>query len=83
MFGRGDAGLDGQGIGILVREYGTQRKASWWVLATGDDGPLAGLGPEPGSDEFAAFIRTGDSNRQLTTDLQGPARRLGNRAGLG
>ena len=49
----GDAGLDGEGIGILVREYGTQRKASWWVLAPGDEGPLAGLGPEPGSEAFA------------------------------
>ena len=59
-----------EGVGILVREYGTQRKASWWVLAPGDDGPLAGLGPEPGSEEFAAFVRTSDSNRHLTTDLR-------------
>ncbi len=57
-------------VAVLVREYGTQRKASWWVLPAGDDGPLAGLGPEPGSDEFAAFIRTGNSNRHLTTDLR-------------
>jgi formamidopyrimidine-DNA glycosylase len=70
VFGAGDAGLDGPGIGILVREHGTQRKASWWVLAKGDDGPLAGLGPEPGSAEFAALIRSSDSNRQLTTDLR-------------
>jgi len=70
VFGDGDTGLDGEGIGILVREYGTQRKASWWVLAPGDDGPLAGLGPEPGSDAFAAFIRTSDSRRHLTTDLR-------------
>ena len=49
VFGQGDAGLDGAGIGLLVREYGTQRKASWWVLAPGDDGPLEGLGPEPGT----------------------------------
>jgi formamidopyrimidine-DNA glycosylase len=70
VFGDGDAGLDGEGIGILVREYGTQRKASWWVLSPGDDGPLAGLGPEPGSDAFAAFIRTSDSRRHLTTDLR-------------
>ena len=35
--------------GLLVREHGTQRKASWWVLAAGDEGPLAGLGPEAGS----------------------------------
>jgi formamidopyrimidine-DNA glycosylase len=70
VFGAGDAGLDGPGIGILVREHGTQRKASWWVLARGDDGPLAGLGPEPGSVGFAELIRTSDSNRQLTTDLR-------------
>jgi formamidopyrimidine-DNA glycosylase len=70
VFGAGDAGLDGPGIGILVREHGTQRKASWWVLAKGDDGPLAGLGPEPGSTEFAELIRSSDSNRQLTTDLR-------------
>jgi formamidopyrimidine-DNA glycosylase len=57
-------------IGILVREHGTQRKASWWVLAEGDDGPLDGLGPEPGTEEFAELIRTSDSNRQLTTDLR-------------
>jgi formamidopyrimidine-DNA glycosylase len=70
VFGDGAAGLDGEGIGILVREYGTQRKASWWVLAPGDDGPLAGLGPEPGSEAFAEFIRTSDSKRHLTTDLR-------------
>jgi formamidopyrimidine-DNA glycosylase len=70
VFGTGDAGLDGPGVGILVREYGTQRKASWWVLAPGDEGPLADLGPEPGTDEFAAFIRSSDSKRHLTTDLR-------------
>jgi formamidopyrimidine-DNA glycosylase len=70
VFGQGTAGLDSGGIGVLVREHGTQRKASWWVLGPGDDGPLAGLGPEPGSDEFATFIRTSDSNRHLTTDLR-------------
>ena len=31
---------------ILVKEFGTQRKAGWWVLAAGDDGPLVRLGPE-------------------------------------
>ena len=70
VFGQGDAGLDGEGVGILVREYGTQRKASWWVLAPGDDGPLDGLGPEVGSAAFAEFIRTSDSRRHLTTDLR-------------
>jgi len=61
---------DGPNIGVLVREYGTQRKASWWVLAPGDEGPLLGLGPEPGSDAFAHVIRTSDSKRRLTTDLR-------------
>jgi formamidopyrimidine-DNA glycosylase len=70
VFGRGEEGLDGAGIGVLIREYGTQRKASWWVLAPGDEGPLLGLGPEPGSDEFAEIIRTSDSKRRLTTDLR-------------
>ena len=64
------AGESPSTVAVLVREYGTQRKASWWVLAPGDEGPLAGLGPEPGSAEFAAFIRTSDSRRHLTTDLR-------------
>ncbi len=70
VFGRGAAGIDGPQVGVLVREHGTQRKASWWVLAPEDDGPLAGLGPEPGSAEFAEFIRTSESRRRLTTDLR-------------
>src|SRR5438270_100833 len=40
------------GPDILVKEFGTERKAAWWVLEEGDDGPLQGLGPEPFSDEF-------------------------------
>ena len=70
VFGHGAAGTEGSRVGVLVREYGTQRKASWWVLAPEDDGPLAGLGPEPGSAEFAEFIRTSDSRRRLTTDVR-------------
>ena len=64
------AGESPSTLAVLVREYGTQRKASWWMLAPGDEGPLAGLGPEPGSEEFATFIRTSDSRRHLTTDLR-------------
>jgi formamidopyrimidine-DNA glycosylase len=70
VFGHGNEGLEGAGIGVLVREYGTQRKASWWVLAPGDEGPLLGLGPEPGSAAFAEIILTSDSRRRLTTDLR-------------
>jgi formamidopyrimidine-DNA glycosylase len=55
---------------ILVREHGTQRKASWWVLAPGDDGPLEGLGPEPDSPAFAELVRTSTSNRRLHSDLR-------------
>jgi formamidopyrimidine-DNA glycosylase len=55
---------------ILVREYGTQRKAGWWVLGPGDDGPLATLGPEPGEEAFDELIRHGDSTRQLHTVLR-------------
>jgi formamidopyrimidine-DNA glycosylase len=70
IFGHDETGLDGNNVGILVREYGTHRKASWWVLAPQDDGPLTGLGPEPGSDDFAEIILTSDSRRRLTTDLR-------------
>ncbi len=70
VFAQGEEGLDGADIGVLVREYGTQRRASWWVLAPGDEGPLRGLGPEPGSAEFTEIIRTSDSRRRLTTDLR-------------
>jgi formamidopyrimidine-DNA glycosylase len=70
VFGRGKTGLEGPSVGVLVREYGTQRKASWWVLTGTDEGPLAGLGPEPGSEEFAELIRTSNSKRRLTTALR-------------
>ncbi len=55
---------------VMVREYGTERKAAWWVLAPGDDGPLERLGPEPESDEFAALILHGDDRRRVHTLLR-------------
>ena len=55
---------------LLVREHGTQRKAGWWVLEAGDDGPLATLGPEPDDPEFAALFLEGDSTRQVHTLLR-------------
>lgn len=55
---------------LLLKEFGTERKAGWWVLAPGDDGPLASLGPEPDSHEFAEFIRGGDDGRRLHTMLR-------------
>jgi formamidopyrimidine-DNA glycosylase len=55
---------------LLVREFGTQRKAGWWVLGPGDDGPLASLGPEPDSDEFARLLLSDRSTRRLYTWLR-------------
>ncbi|HEY8018335.1 MAG TPA: DNA-formamidopyrimidine glycosylase family protein [Actinomycetota bacterium] len=52
---------------VLVKEFGTQRKAGWWVLAPGDDGPLAKLGPEVLSPEAdALFLESGDTRRVHT-----------------
>src|SRR5205823_13881631 len=39
---------------LLVKEFGTERKAGWWVLDAADEGPLAKLGPDPFGEEFAA-----------------------------
>ncbi len=58
------------GPALLVREYGTERKAAWWVLAPGDDGPLAHLGPEPDSEAFAELILHGDDRRRVHTLLR-------------
>jgi formamidopyrimidine-DNA glycosylase len=65
----GDA-ADDPARAVLVREHGTQRKASWWILAPGDEGPLEGLGPEPDSVAFAELIRTSTSKRRLHSDLR-------------
>jgi formamidopyrimidine-DNA glycosylase len=55
---------------VLVREWGTERKAAWWVLAPGDDGPLASLGPEVDSQEFADFVLQGNDKRRIHTWLR-------------
>jgi len=55
---------------VLVRESGTERKAGWWVLGPGDEGPLAKLGPEVTSDEFAEWLRTSDDGRRVHTILR-------------
>src|SRR5919202_5224222 len=49
---------------VLLKEFGTERKAGWWVLAEGDDGPLAALGPEPYSEEFTELVMTGKDQRR-------------------
>jgi formamidopyrimidine-DNA glycosylase len=55
---------------ILVKEFGTQRKAGWWVLAAADDGPLAKLGPEALSEEAAELLRSSTDNRRVHTILR-------------
>ena len=57
-------------VALLVREYGTERKAGWWVVGDGDVGPVEGLGPEPDSDEFAELILHGDDRRRVHTLLR-------------
>jgi formamidopyrimidine-DNA glycosylase len=58
------------GRALLMREHGHERKAAWWVLAPGDDGPLEKLGPEPDSDEFAALMLRGTDKRRIHTILR-------------
>ena len=70
VFSRPERDPDAGPVGILVREYGHERKAAWWVLAPGDDGPLERLGPEPDSEEFADFILHGDDRRRVHTILR-------------
>jgi len=55
---------------ILVKEFGTQRKAGWWVLAAGDDGPLTRLGPEVLSPQADELLRTSDDARRVHTILR-------------
>jgi formamidopyrimidine-DNA glycosylase len=55
---------------MFVKEFGTERKAAWWVMAPGDDGPLTALGPEPGDEAFADLILRGDDPRRIHTMLR-------------
>jgi formamidopyrimidine-DNA glycosylase len=54
----------------LVKEFGSERRAGWWVLAPGDDGPLARLGPEPDSEAFAHLVLRGEDRRRVHTILR-------------
>lgn len=58
------------GPALFVKEFGTERKAAWWVLGPGDDGPLADLGPEPDDAAFAAWVRATDDKRRVHTILR-------------
>ena len=55
---------------VLVKEFGRERKAGWWILAEGDDGPLDRLGPEPGSPAFEDLVLNGDDSRRVHTILR-------------
>jgi formamidopyrimidine-DNA glycosylase len=55
---------------VLVKEYGSHRKAGWWTLPPGDDGPLASLGPEPFSSEFHDLLLSRADGRRLHTLLR-------------
>jgi formamidopyrimidine-DNA glycosylase len=55
---------------VLVKEFGRERKAGWWVLAPGDVGPLAKLGPEALTAEADALLRTSDDSRRVHTILR-------------
>jgi formamidopyrimidine-DNA glycosylase len=55
---------------LLVKEFGKERKAGVWVVAAGDDGPLAGLGPEALSDEAGTFFRESADARRVHTILR-------------
>jgi formamidopyrimidine-DNA glycosylase len=58
------------GLAVFLKEFGTDRKAGWWTLDEGDDGPMAALGPEPTSEDFANLIRTGTDKRRIHTMLR-------------
>ena len=58
------------GPAILIKEFGTERKAGWWVVAPGDDGPMDKLGPDVATDEFADWVCTTDDRRRVHTVLR-------------
>lgn len=57
-------------IAILVKEFGTERRASCWILEADDPGPLDGLGPDPFDDAFERLVLEGDDGRRLHTFLR-------------
>lgn len=58
------------GDALLIKEFGTERKAALWVLSSGDQGPLAALGPEPYSDDFEEALLASSDGRRLHTVLR-------------
>jgi formamidopyrimidine-DNA glycosylase len=62
---------------LLVKEFGTERKAGWWILPPGEDGPAAKLGPDPFSEEFAALVLSGQDTGRLHPMLRDQRRVAG------
>lgn len=58
------------GPSILIKEFGTERKAGVWLLGEDNEGPLASLGPEPMSHDFDELIMSGDDKRRIHTMLR-------------
>jgi formamidopyrimidine-DNA glycosylase len=63
--------------GLLLKEFGTERKAGWWVLGPGDPGPLGRLGPEPLSEEFERAVLDGEDPGRLHAFLRDQRRVAG------
>lgn len=55
---------------LLVKEFGTERKASIWVVRANEVGPLEDLGPEPFSDEFERVVYASEDRRRVHTLLR-------------
>src|SRR4029077_11480236 len=55
---------------VLLKEFGKERKAGWWVLAPGDDGPLERLRPQGLSEGVAHWGRETDDARRVHTILR-------------
>ncbi len=49
---------------VFIKEFGTERKAAWWVLEPGGLGPAAELGPEPSEDAFVELITSTEDGRR-------------------
>lgn len=64
------ARLKFEGSAVLLKEYGTERKAGLWVLGPDDDGPLVDLGPEPYDQGFEKLIMEGEDKRRIHTMLR-------------
>ncbi len=52
-----DGGSDVATKAVFLREFGRDHKLSWSILESGDEGPLANLGPDAGTADAASRIR--------------------------